>query len=235
MENEPLVKLDHLTKDYGEGRGTFDISFDIPKGAVYGYCGPNGAGKTTTIRQMMGFLKPDKGSATLFGLDSWKDAEEIKKHVGYIPGEIAFPDVDSGTDFLKIQADMIGLTDMSRADYIVNKMQLDPTAKLKRMSKGMKQKISLAVSLIHNPDLIISDEPTNGLDLSASKVVIDFLKDATKDGKTILISSHIFDIIAKTCSKVGFLVDGHLVQEEAVKDAAGLENSFFAALAKEGK
>jgi ABC-2 type transport system ATP-binding protein len=113
MASDNVIVLKNLTKDYGEGRGTFGLTFDVPRGSVFGYCGPNGAGKTTTIRQMMGFLKPDEGSATLFGYDSWKDAQTIKQYVGYIPGEIAFPDVATGTDFLRIQANMIGLTDMS--------------------------------------------------------------------------------------------------------------------------
>lgn len=212
MENEPLVKLDRLTKDYGEGRGTFDITFDIPKGAVYGYCGPNGAGKTTTIRQMMGFLKPDEGSATLFGLDSWKDAEEIKKHVGYIPGEIAFPDVDSGSDFLKIQAEMIGLTDMSRADYIINKMQLDPTAKLKRMSKGMKQKTAIVAAFMAEPDLLILDEPTTGLDPLMRDAFLSLVKEAKAKGKTVFMSSHIFSEMDETCDKVAFIKEGHLAK-----------------------
>ena len=113
MNEEIIISVKNLTKDYGKGRGIFDVSFDIPKGATFGYCGTNGSGKTTTIRHIMGFIKPDKGEVKVKGLDAWKNAEQIKKWIGYVPGEIAFPDVDSGSTFLKIQADLLGITDMT--------------------------------------------------------------------------------------------------------------------------
>ena len=150
-EKEIVISVKNLTKDYGKGRGIFDISFDVPKGSVFGYCGTNGAGKTTTLRHIMGFIKPDKGSVTVKGLDAWKNADEIKKYIGYVPGEIAFPQVETGSEFLKIQAESIGLKDMSKAEWIINGLQLDPTANLRRMSKGMKQKTALVAAFMHSP------------------------------------------------------------------------------------
>ena len=110
-DKEVVISVKGLTKDYGKGRGIFDISFDVYKGTVFGYCGTNGSGKTTTLRNIMGFIKPDKGTVTVKGLDAWKNADEIKKYIGYLPGEIAFPQVESGSEFLKIQAESLGLTD----------------------------------------------------------------------------------------------------------------------------
>lgn len=213
MENkdEVIISVKNLTKDYGKGRGIFDISFDVKKGAVFGYCGTNGSGKTTTLRHIMGFLKPDSGSVTVKGLDAWKNAEEIKKYIGYVPGEIAFPQVESGSDFLKIQAEMIGLTDMSKAEQIINALQLDPTANLRRMSKGMKQKTALVAAFMHSPEIIILDEPTTGLDPLMRDVFINIIKAEKARGATIIMSNHMFDELEETCDYVGFIKDGHLI------------------------
>ena len=127
-----VIKIEHLTKDYGQGRGVFDLDFDIKKGEMFGFVGANGAGKTTTIRQIMGFLKPDAGKVTVCGLDSWNEAEKTKKYIGYVPGEIAFPDLPTGTEFIKSQAEFLGVKDLSYANYLIEKLQLDPSANLKR-------------------------------------------------------------------------------------------------------
>ena len=213
MENEKevIISVRNLTKDYGKGRGIFDISFDVYKGTVFGYCGTNGSGKTTTLRNIMGFIKPDKGTVTVKGLDAWKDADEIKKYIGYLPGEIAFPEVENGSEFLKIQAETIGLTDMSKAESIINALQLDPTANLKRMSKGMKQKTAIAAAFMHSPEIIILDEPTTGLDPLMRDVFVNLIKLEKARGATIIMSNHMFDELEETCDYVGFIKDGHLI------------------------
>ncbi len=210
-DKEVVVSVRNLTKDYGRGRGIFDISFDVYKGTVFGYCGTNGSGKTTTLRNIMGFIKPDKGTVKVKGLDAWKDAEEIKKFVGYLPGEIAFPQVENGSEFLKIQAETIGLKDMSKAEAIINALQLDPTANLKRMSKGMKQKTAIAAAFMHSPEIIILDEPTTGLDPLMRDVFVNLIKAEKARGATIIMSNHMFDELEETCDYVGFIKDGHLI------------------------
>ena len=205
------VEVNHLTKDYGKGRGIFDISFVIPKGKTFGYCGTNGAGKTTTIRHIMGFLKPDSGFVKVNGLDAWKDSEEIKKFIGYLPGEIAFPPLESGSDFLKTQAEMLGLTDMKKAERIVNALQLDPTANLKRMSKGMKQKTALVAAFMHSPDIILLDEPTTGLDPLMRDAFINIIREEKARGATIMMSNHMFDELEETCDYVAFIKDGKII------------------------
>ena len=210
-EKEVVISVKGLTKDYGKGRGIFDISFDVYKGTVFGYCGTNGSGKTTTLRHIMGFIKPDSGSVTVKGLDAWKDADEIKKYVGYLPGEIAFPQVENGSEFLKIQAESIGLTDMSKAEAIINALQLDPTANLKRMSKCMKQKTAIAAAFMHSPEIIILDEPTTGLDPLMRDVFVNIIKAEKARGATIIMSNHMFDELEETCDYVGFIKDGHLI------------------------
>lgn len=205
------IEVKDLTKDYGKGRGVFDISFVVPKGKTFGYCGTNGAGKTTTLRHIMGFLKPDKGSVTVMGMDAWKESAKIKKLVGYLPGEIAFPPLESGSDFIQAQAELLGLEDMSKAEKIINALQLDPTANLKRMSKGMKQKTALVAAFMHSPDIILLDEPTTGLDPLMRDAFINIIKEEKARGATIIMSNHMFDELEETCDYVGFIKDGHLI------------------------
>ena len=170
-----IIKVENLTKDYGAGRGIFDISFTINKGEVFGFVGTNGSGKTTTIRHIMGFLKAREGSVKVLGLDAWKNSSEIKKYVSYIPGEIAFPDLNTGTLFLKSQAELLNLNDMIYANELISRLQLDTSANLKRMSKGMKQKTAIVAALMANKDILILDEPTTGLDPLMREVFLDII------------------------------------------------------------
>ena len=205
------IELQNLTKDYGEGRGIFDINLTIKKGEMVGFVGTNGSGKTTTIRNIMGFLKPTKGKAFVNGLETWHNASEIAKHIGYVPGEIAFPDLPSGTTFLKSQAEFYGLKDMSFANSLIEKLQLDPRANLKRMSKGMKQKTALVAALMNNPDILILDEPTTGLDPLMRLAFLDIIKQEHKKGKTIFMSSHLFNEMEDTCDRVVLIDHGHII------------------------
>lgn len=206
-----IIELNHLTKDYGEGHGVFDLNLKIEKGEMVGFVGTNGSGKTTTIRNILGFIKPTSGSASVNGLSSWEHSSEISKDIGYVPGEIAFPDLPTGTEFLKCQADFLKLKDMSYANELIEKLQLDPRANLKRMSKGMKQKTALVAALMNDSPIIILDEPTTGLDPLMRATFLDIIKSEHKKGKTILMSSHSFDELEQTCDRVALISDGHII------------------------
>lgn len=206
-----VMELKGLTKDYGNGQGIFDLNLSIEEGEMVGYVGTNGSGKTTTIRHIMGFLKPDRGSATVGGLSSWEHSSQIVKSIGYVPGEIAFPDLKTGIDFLKCQADFFGLRDMSYANELIERLQLDPRANLKRMSKGMKQKTALVAALMNDAPIILLDEPTTGLDPLMRATFLDIIKEEHQKGKTIFMSSHSFDELEKTCDRVALINDGHIV------------------------
>lgn len=227
MDKDIVIQVEHLTKDYGEGRGVFDISFDIPRGSVFGYCGTNGSGKTTTIRHIMGFLTPNKGKVTVNGLDALKDSEQIKSFIGYCPGEIAFPDVPTGTDFLKGQAKMLGMEDFTKAERVIKMLQLDPTANLKRMSKGMKQKTALVAAFMNDPEILILDEPTTGLDPLMRNAFVSLMLEEKAKGRTIFFSSHMFEELEETCDYVGLIKDGHLLEVVDMKALRENENRYY--------
>lgn len=210
-EDDVIVKLEGVTKDYGKGRGIYDIYLEVRKGKTLGYCGTNGAGKTTTLRHIMGFLKPDKGTVRVFGLDPYKNSDKIMSRIGYLPGEIAFPLVENGTEFLNIQAELTGQKDMSKAERIINMMQLDPTANIRRMSKGMKQKTAIVAAFMNSPELIILDEPTTGLDPLMREAFVNLIKEEKARGATIIMSNHMFDELEETCDYVAFIKDGYIL------------------------
>lgn len=212
------IDVNGLTKDYGQGHGIFDMTFSVEEGETYGFVGINGAGKTTTIRHLMGFLSPESGRATIRGMDCWKEAAKIKRLVGYIPGEISFPDAETGEVFLKRQLEMQGSGDMEYCRYICDKLQLDATAPLKRMSKGMKQKTAIAAAFMKNPDILILDEPTTGLDPLMRDNFIDLVREQKALGHTIFMSSHIFEEIEMTCDRVAMIKNGKLVAIASMND-----------------
>ena len=154
-----VIEVENLTKDYGYGKGVFGVNVSISEGEMVGFVGTNGSGKTTTIRSILGFIKPTKGEARVNGLNSWEHSSEIIKNVGYVPGEIAFPDLKTGVDFLNSQKEFLKLDDMSYANELIERLQLDPRANLKRMSKGMKQKTALVAALMNDAPIIVLDEP----------------------------------------------------------------------------
>ena len=206
-----ILRVEHLTKDYKRGRGVFDVSFEIKKGEVFGFLGPNGAGKTTTIRHLLGFCKPQKGNTSIFGMDAWKKPTMIQKKLGYLPGEIAFPDDMTGIAFIRHIASLRGMSDFTKCDALIKKFQLDPSGSLKRMSKGMKQKTAIVCAFMHDPDVLILDEPTSGLDPLMQQIFIDLIREEKQKGKTILMSSHLFDEVEDTCDRIAIIKDGKIV------------------------
>lgn len=205
---EVIIDVDHLTKDYGYGRGVFDVSIKVHKGECYGYLGPNGAGKSTTIRHIMGFSRPQKGKITVLGIDSFGHEEEILKHVGYLPGEPAIPAGLDGMGFLRMMQDMRGERNDERLNYLLDLFRLDPNVPVKSMSLGEKRKLAVVAAFMNDPDVLILDEPTSGLDPVMQQIFIQFIIEEKKRGKTILLSSHIFSEVDATCDKISIIKDG---------------------------
>ena len=212
-----MIEIEKLTHDYGGGKGIFDISFQVNKGEVFGFLGPNGAGKTTTIRHLMGFIKPQSGNCIIDGMDCWNDSDKIQSGLGYIPGEISFFDDMTGAEFLRFIAAYRKIGEDTRGKELVERFELDPKGKIKKMSKGMKQKIGIVAAFMHDPDILILDEPTSGLDPLMQSRFIDLIGEEKKRGKTILLSSHMFEEVERTCDRVGIIRDGKLVAVDSVE------------------
>lgn len=208
------IEIKHLTKDYGNQKGIFDVSFSVKKGEVLGFLGPNGAGKTTTIRHLLGFSTPDQGTCTVNGMDCFKKAKEVHRSLGYLPGEIAFMDDMTGKQFLKFIADLKGMRDQGRMQELMEMFSLDPRGKIKKMSKGMKQKIGIVCAFMDSPDLYILDEPTSGLDPLMQNQFVDLILEEKKRGATVLMSSHMFEEVERTCDRTAIIREGKIVTVE---------------------
>lgn len=211
-----ICEIQGLTRDYGKGRGIFDLSFTIDQGEIFGFLGPNGAGKTTTIRHLMGFLKPAQGCCVINGMDCWENSADIQKNLGYIPGEMAFFDDMTGMEFLSFIAKYRKMKVPGRTKELLDRFELDARIKLKKMSKGMKQKVGIVAAFMHDPDVLILDEPTSGLDPLMQNRFIELVLKEKARGKTILMSSHMFEEVERTCHRVAIIKDGRLVATDSV-------------------
>ncbi|MBN1776562.1 MAG: ABC transporter ATP-binding protein [Clostridiales bacterium] len=222
-----VISIQNLTRDYGRRRGVFDVSFDVSEGEAFGFLGPNGAGKTTTIRHLMGFLKPQKGACTINGMNCWDNRAEIQQTLGYIPGEIAFFDDMTGPEFLRFIARYRGMKGDGRRKELLDRFELSPTGRIKKMSKGMKQKLGIVAALMHDPAILVLDEPTSGLDPLMQSRFIELVMNEKERGKTILMSSHMFEEVERTCHRVGIIRQGDLVTVDSVDELKAKQQKKF--------
>jgi len=222
-----VIEVNHLTKDYGHGRGIFDVSLQVEKGEVFGFLGPNGAGKTTTIRHLMGFSNPQKGNATINGLSCNRQTGKILENVGYLPGEVALPEALTGNQFIRMMQGLRDSHDRQRTQHLLDIFQLDPSGKTKRMSLGNKRKLAVITAFLADPDILILDEPTSGLDPVMQEVFIDFMKEEKRRGKTILLSSHIFSEVDAICDTIAIIKDGKIVSTVKADDIRHNQNKMF--------
>lgn len=213
-----VIEIENLTRDYGQNRGVFDLSFQVQAGEAFGFLGPNGAGKTTTIRHLMGFIQAQQGRVSVDGLDCWRDRVKIQSSLGYIPGEIAFFDDLTGAEYLRFLMKYRG-TGNCKQKVLTERFELDDRHVIKKMSKGTKQKLGIVAAFMHNPQILILDEPSSGLDPLMQNRFIEWIEEEKKLGKTILMSSHMFEEVNRTCHRIGIIRNGKLV---ALDDANAL-------------
>jgi ABC-2 type transport system ATP-binding protein len=228
-----VIEIEGLSKSYGSFAAVRDLSLSITRGEVFGFLGPNGAGKTTAIRMLMGILVPSSGTARIEGLDCQRQSAAVKRVVGYLPDAPAFYDFLRGREILQFVAEMHG--------------QIRPVADAaeeyaSNYSTGMKKKLGLACALVHDPPVLILDEPTNGLDPRAQRDVQDRLRAASAAGKTVFLSTHLLDMAEKLCSRVGIIDQGALVSVGPVSElratlasGASLEEVFLKVTHGEGE
>jgi len=208
----PIIEVDGLTKSYGGKRGINEVSFDVAEGEVFGFLGPNGAGKTTTIRLLMALIRADGGRARIAALDCWEKALEIKRLIGYVPGEPALDRNLTGGQILEYFANLRGGVDRAYLKKLIERLDLDTGRKFRQYSTGNKRKVVLIQAFMHRPRLLILDEPTSGLDPLNQQEFDGMVKEARDEGRTVFLSSHVLSEVEKTCTRVGIIREGRLVK-----------------------
>ena len=207
-----IIDVDKLTKSYGGKRGIVDVTFQVEEGDVFGFLGPNGAGKTTTIRLLMALLHADSGSAHIAALDCWKQSLEIKRFIGYMPGEPSLDPNLTGGQILEYFAHLRGGVDHAYLKQLIQRFELDTSRKFRQYSTGNKRKVVLIQAFMHRPRVLILDEPTSGLDPLNQQEFDHMVIEARGEGRTVFLSSHVLSEVEKTCNRVAIIRDGRLVR-----------------------
>jgi ABC-2 type transport system ATP-binding protein len=212
------ISTQGLSKDYGGGRGILDLDLRVPEGTVFGFLGPNGAGKTTTLRLLMGFLKADRGEATVLGAPLETDRAVLHRDIGYVPGELAFPRGERVSAYLGRVARLQGIEDLARQAELCEALAVPLDLRIRELSKGNRQKVALVQAMQHDPALLILDEPTDGLDPLLRRKVGELLRAHAAAGGTVFLSSHVVHEIETVCDQVAIVVGGRLRSQAAVRD-----------------
>lgn len=251
---EEILKVEHLKKTFKLSKkqqniekgekykvAVNDLSFVMYKGEIYGLLGPNGAGKTTTLRMLSTLIKPDEGDAYINGVSIRKEPEKIRKMIGFLTSDLKLENSFTPNYLFDYFSSLHGVdnkTREERKEKLFKRFGIDKFKEVKigDLSTGMKQKVSIVISLVHDPDFIIFDEPTNGLDVITAKVVTDYLIELKNEGKSILLSTHIFSLVEKICDRVGIIINGKMTVSDKINiltNNKNLEEAFFDIYVKE--
>lgn len=214
--NTQVIETHDLTMYYGQRRGIEAVNLQVEKGEVFGFLGPNGAGKTTTLRTLLDVIRPTRGRAAIFGLDCQQQGVEIRRRVGYIPGELNLYGHMTGQQYLDLVASLRGDNNHAYRQTLCQRLELDPSRAIKNYSRGNKQKVGLVAAFMGRPDLLILDEPTGGLDPLVQQTVMQLVREAHAEGRTVFFSSHILPEVQAVCQRVGIIREGFLVKVEQV-------------------
>ena len=214
------IDTHQLSKRYGSRLALAELDLSVERGEVFGFLGPNGAGKTTTIRTLLDLIRPSSGQATVLGLDSHTQSLEIRRRVGYLPGELALYDNLTGRELLRYVANLRGNRDRGvdshDVESLIERLDLDPSRPIRGLSKGNKQKVGLVLAFMHRPELLILDEPTSGLDPLVQQEFHRLVLDAKAEGRTVFLSSHVLTEVERIADRVGILREGRLIAVDAV-------------------
>lgn len=229
VEVKPAIEISALGKRYGRGDkfALNNLSIKVMPGEVYGFLGPNGAGKSTTIRLLMNFIQPSSGSARILGMDVVRQSVEIKRQVGYLSGDIALYAKMTGRQFLEYMSELQPPKNIKYVNQLADRFQANLDIKIRDLSKGNRQKIGLLQAFMHKPKVLILDEPTSGLDPLMQEQFFELLKEGTKTGGCVFVSSHNLSEVQKMCDRIGFIREGELIMEQFLDDAAELAARTF--------
>ena len=219
-----IIEVNGLTKYYGSKRGINDVSFQVEEGEIFGFLGPNGAGKTTTIRLLMALLRANAGTARIAGLDCWQNSVEIKRLIGYLPGEPALDPNLTGGQILEYFGHLRGGVDQAYLKQLIQRFDLDPTRKFRQYSSGNKRKVVLIQAFMHRPRLLILDEPTNALDPLNQQEFDRMIREVRDEGRTVFLSSHILTEVESTCTRVAIIREGQLVRIGGVTELKDIKH-----------
>ena len=219
----PIIEVERLTKSYGGKRGIVDVSLEVGEGEVFGFLGPNGAGKTTTIRILMALLRADAGRARIAGLDCWEKSIDVKRLIGYVPGEPSLDPNLTGGQILEYFANLRGGVDQSYLKKLVDRFDLDTSRKFRQYSTGNKRKVVLIQAFMHRPRVLVLDEPTSGLDPLNQQEFDAMVREARDEGRTVFFSSHVLSEVEKTCSRIGIIREGRLVRVGGIHELAEIK------------
>ena len=209
------IRTDGLTKYYGRARGIVDVDLEVWTGEIFGFLGPNGSGKSTTIRILLDLIRPTSGSAEVMGMDAQAETVQVRRSVGYLPGEASFYQELSGNAFLDLVA-RVGNRETPRRGELLERLELDASRRIARYSRGMKQKLAAVAALQHDPELLILDEPTSGLDPLVQQEFYAILREFSARGRTVFFSSHVLSEVERLCDRVAVIRDGRIVTVDEI-------------------
>ena len=210
---DAIVTYD-LTKTYGAARGIRDVNLSVRQGEIFGFLGPNGAGKSTTLRTLMGFMRPTSGRAEILGMDSQTETTQIHARVGNLPTEFSLEDRMTGREMIRLFGKLRGVSDLSYAEELAERIDADLDRPMRKLSRGNKQKIGIVQAMFNQPEVIILDEPTGGLDPLVQETFLTILEESRDRGQTILFSSHVLAEIERVADRVGIIRNGEMVAVE---------------------
>jgi len=218
MANNALIQMENLTKVYGDATPALDsLNLTVNRGEIFGYLGPNGAGKTTTIRLLLDLIRPTQGRASIFGLDVKADSVEIRKRIGFLPGELNLWDRLTAREIVNYLGNLRGGVDNAYVKQLAERLSFDMSKRMRTYSTGNKRKLGLILALMHKPDLLILDEPSSGLDPLMQQTFNQLMLEAKANGQTVFLSSHVLNEVQAICDRVGILRAGKLQAVETVE------------------
>ncbi len=216
MSTEPAIAVEDVTKYYGRARGVENLTFEVKRGEVFGFLGPNGAGKTTMIRIMLDLIRPTSGRVRVLGLNATTDAPLIHARVGYVPGEFGLYERKTGDAYLRTFASLRGGAGVERIDVLASRLSLDTSATIRNLSHGNRRKLALIQAFMHDPDLFVLDEPTQGLDPLMQQEFHAMIAEARGRGATVFLSSHVLPEVERVCDRVAIIREGRLISVDDI-------------------